>query len=51
MTWAEVAGRLVTVQRTTRLCIARDLDELAIVQRIMRKVGGAGGSPTVCEVK
>ena len=38
MTWAEVVHRLVLVQRTTRLCIARDLDELDIVARIMRKV-------------
>ncbi|KAG2498771.1 hypothetical protein HYH03_003510 [Edaphochlamys debaryana] len=37
MTWAEVVHRLVLVQRTTRLCIARDLDELYIVSRIMRK--------------
>ncbi|EFJ46174.1 hypothetical protein VOLCADRAFT_93324 [Volvox carteri f. nagariensis] len=38
MTWAEVVHRLVLVQRTTRLCIARDLDELHIVSRIMRKL-------------
>ncbi|GLI70528.1 hypothetical protein VaNZ11_015443 [Volvox africanus] len=37
MTWAEVVYQLVLVQRTTRLCIARDLDELHIVSRIMRK--------------
>ncbi|GLC35368.1 hypothetical protein PLESTB_000572200 [Pleodorina starrii] len=37
MTWAEVVHRLVLVQRTTRLCISRDLDELYIVSRIMRK--------------
>jgi autophagy-related protein 9 len=37
MTWSEVAHRLVLVQRTTRLCAARDLDELDIVARIMRK--------------
>ena len=51
LTWAEVVHRLVLVQRTSRLCIARDLDELGIVARIMRKVregwgwggGGVGG--------
>lgn len=39
LTWAEVAQRLVLVQRTTRLCITRDLDEHDVVSRIMRKVG------------
>lgn len=37
MTWSELLHRLVLVQRTTRLCAARDLDELDIVGRIMRK--------------
>lgn len=38
MTWAEVARRLVLVQRTLRLSITRDLNELDIIARIMRKV-------------
>ena len=37
MTWSEVVHRVVLVQRTTRLCAARDLDEADIVGRIMRK--------------
>ncbi|MEW5312000.1 MAG: hypothetical protein WDW38_003665 [Sanguina aurantia] len=37
MTWAEVVHKLVLVQRTTRLCVSRDLDEHAVVLRIMRK--------------
>ncbi|GAX83721.1 hypothetical protein CEUSTIGMA_g11146.t1 [Chlamydomonas eustigma] len=37
MTWAEVVNRLVLVQRTRRLCVVRDLNELDIVGRIMRK--------------
>ena len=36
-TWSEVAARLVAVQRSTRLCAARDLDEADIAGRIMRK--------------
>lgn len=38
MTWSEVLARLVLAQRTLRLSITRDLDELDIVARIMRKV-------------
>eukprot|EP00878_Enallax_costatus_P015337 GHUV01016065.1.p1 GENE.GHUV01016065.1~~GHUV01016065.1.p1 ORF type:complete len:292 (+),score=27.92 GHUV01016065.1:357-1232(+) len=37
MTWSELLHRLVLVQGTTRLCAVRDLDELDIVGRIMRK--------------
>eukprot|EP00775_Hariotina_reticulata_P004154 gene4154-4402_t len=37
MTWSELLHRLVLVQRTSRLCAVRDLDELDIVGRIMRK--------------
>ncbi|KAF6253428.1 autophagy protein Apg9-domain-containing protein [Scenedesmus sp. NREL 46B-D3] len=37
MTWSELLHRLVLVQRTSRLCAARDLDELDVVGRIMRK--------------
>lgn len=37
MTWSELLHRLVLVQGTTRLCAARDLDELDIVGRVMRK--------------
>lgn len=37
MTWSEMAHRLVLVQRSTRLCVVRDLDEHDIVSRIMRK--------------
>jgi autophagy-related protein 9 len=37
MTWSEVVHRMVLVQRHTRLCAARDLDEHDIVGRIMRK--------------
>ena len=37
MTWSELLHRLVLVQGSTRLCAVRDLDELDIVGRIMRK--------------
>jgi hypothetical protein len=37
MTWSELLHRLVLVQRTSRLCAVRDLDELDVVGRIMRK--------------
>lgn len=37
MTWSEVVHRIVLVQRTTRLCVVRDLSEHDIVGRIMRK--------------
>lgn len=37
MTWSELLHRLVLVQGTTRLCAVRDLDELDIVGRVMRK--------------
>ncbi|WIA21708.1 hypothetical protein OEZ85_000874 [Tetradesmus obliquus] len=37
MTWSELLHRLVLVQRSSRLCAARDLDELDVVGRIMRK--------------
>ena len=37
MTWPEVARRIVDVQKQTRLCIARDLSEVDVVARIMRK--------------
>lgn len=37
MTWSEVVHRIVLVQRHTRLCAVRDLDEHDIVSRIMRK--------------
>eukprot|EP00879_Flechtneria_rotunda_P028308 GHRR01030408.1.p1 GENE.GHRR01030408.1~~GHRR01030408.1.p1 ORF type:complete len:270 (+),score=51.06 GHRR01030408.1:276-1085(+) len=37
MTWSELLHRLVLVQRTTRLCASRDLNELDVVNRIMRK--------------
>jgi autophagy-related protein 9 len=37
MTWSELLHRLVLVQRTSRLCAARDLDELDVVGRVMRK--------------
>lgn len=37
ITWPEVAHRLVQVQRTHRLCVARDLTEHDIVSRVMRK--------------
>lgn len=40
MTWSEVLARLVLAQRSLRLSISRDLDELDIVARIMRKVRG-----------
>jgi autophagy-related protein 9 len=36
-TWPEIASRLVTAQRTVRLCISKDLTEHDIVSRIMRK--------------
>ncbi|KAF5834470.1 hypothetical protein DUNSADRAFT_8826 [Dunaliella salina] len=37
MTWAELLHKVVMVQQTTRLCITRDLDEHAVVSRVMRK--------------
>ena len=37
VTWPEVARRIVDVQKQTRLCIARDLSEVDVVARIMRK--------------
>lgn len=37
MTWSELLHRLVLVQGSTRLCAVRDLDELDVVGRIMRK--------------
>jgi hypothetical protein len=43
MTWSELLHRLVLVQRTSRLCAVRDLDELDVVGRIMRKVGESWG--------
>lgn len=36
-TWPEVAARLVAAQRSVRLCISRDLTELDIMARIMRR--------------
>ena len=37
VTWPEVARRIVDAQKQTRLCIARDLSEVDVVARIMRK--------------
>lgn len=37
VTWPEIAHRIVLAQKTTRLCIVRDLTEHDIVSRIMRK--------------
>lgn len=36
-TWSELCHRLVLAQRHTRLCAVRDLDEHAVVSRIMRR--------------
>ncbi|KAK9845371.1 hypothetical protein WJX81_004761 [Elliptochloris bilobata] len=37
VSWPEVARRIVEAQKTTRLCIVRDLTEADVVARIMRK--------------
>lgn len=49
MTWSELLHRLVLVQRSTRLCAARDLDELDVVGRIMRKDNFLIGAPRAAQ--